>query len=55
MANSLCFVADRCDTNRLRNYIGKEWFLDMSLKQEPTLLAKRISEVLDRPANGDGA
>lgn len=35
----------------LRNYIGKEWFLDMGLKQEPSPLAKRIAEVLDRPAN----
>jgi len=39
----------------LRNYIGKEWFLDMSLKQEPSPLAQRIAEVLDRPAKEDGA
>ena len=25
----------------------------MSLKQEPSPLAKRIAEVLDRPANGE--
>jgi len=37
----------------LRNYIGKDWFLDIALKQEPSPLAKRIAEVLDRPA-GEG-
>jgi hypothetical protein len=34
---------------RLRNYIGKDWFLDIALKQEPSPLAKRIAEVLGRP------
>jgi cystathionine beta-synthase len=41
------------DVNRLRNYIGKDWFLDMALRQEPSPLAKRIAEVLDRPASED--
>jgi len=35
----------------LRNYIGKDWFLDMALKQEPSPLAQRIAEILDKPAN----
>ncbi|KAI0255926.1 tryptophan synthase beta subunit-like PLP-dependent enzyme [Lactifluus subvellereus] len=39
----------------LRNYIGKDWFLDMALRQEPSPLARRIAEVLDRPANEDNA
>jgi len=33
----------------LRNYIGKDWFLEIALQQEPSALAKRIAEVLDRP------
>jgi hypothetical protein len=33
----------------LRNYIGRDWFLDIALQQEPSALAKRIAEVLDRP------
>ncbi|KAH9169917.1 pyridoxal phosphate-dependent enzyme beta subunit [Lactarius sanguifluus] len=37
----------------LRNYIGKDWFLDMALRQEPSPLARRIAEVLDRPASED--
>ena len=43
------------DTDRLRNYIGKDWFLDMALRQEPSPLAQRIAEVLDRPAGEDNA
>ncbi|KAH9066715.1 pyridoxal phosphate-dependent enzyme beta subunit [Lactarius vividus] len=39
----------------LRNYIGKDWFLDMALRQEPSPLARRIAEVLDRPASEDRA
>lgn len=35
--------------HRLRNYIGKDWFLEIALQQEPSALAKRIAEVLDRP------
>jgi len=35
----------------LRNYIGKDWFLEIALQQEPSALAKRIAEVLDRPVN----
>ncbi|KAH9004760.1 pyridoxal phosphate-dependent enzyme beta subunit [Lactarius hatsudake] len=37
----------------LRNYIGKDWFLDMALRQEPSPLARRIAEVLDRPGTED--
>ncbi|KAH9995416.1 pyridoxal phosphate-dependent enzyme beta subunit [Russula compacta] len=37
----------------LRNYIGKDWFLDFALRQELSPLAKRIAEVLDRPAGED--
>jgi len=37
----------------LRNYIGKDWFLDIALRQEPSPLAKRIAQVLDRPAGED--
>ncbi|KAI0305856.1 tryptophan synthase beta subunit-like PLP-dependent enzyme [Multifurca ochricompacta] len=39
----------------LRNYIGKDWFLDMALRQKPSPLAQRIAEVLDRPIGEDGS
>ncbi|KAH9995537.1 pyridoxal phosphate-dependent enzyme beta subunit [Russula vinacea] len=34
----------------LRNYINKDWFLDIAFRQEPSPLAKRIAEVLDLSA-----
>ncbi|KAI9459041.1 pyridoxal phosphate-dependent enzyme beta subunit [Russula earlei] len=37
----------------LRNYIGKDWFLDIALRQEPSPLAKRIAEVLGRSVGED--
>jgi hypothetical protein len=39
--------------DRLRNYIGKDWFLDMALRKEPTSLARRISEVLGQSVGED--
>jgi cystathionine beta-synthase len=39
--------------DRLRNYIGKDWFLEIAFRQEPSALGKRIAEVLGRPA-GEG-
>jgi len=37
----------------IRNYIGKDWFLDIAIRQEPSPLAKRIAEVLGWPAGED--
>ncbi|ETW79055.1 hypothetical protein HETIRDRAFT_323504 [Heterobasidion irregulare TC 32-1] len=36
----------------LRNYIGKEWFLDLALNGDSTQLARQISGVLKRPVPG---
>jgi hypothetical protein len=36
------------EPDRLRNYIGKDWFLDIAIRQEPSPLAKRIAEVLEK-------
>lgn len=36
----------------LRNYIGKEWFLDLALKGDLTQLARQIAGVLKRPVPG---
>lgn len=35
----------------LRNYITKDWFRDIALRQEPSPLAKRIEEVLGSSAS----
>jgi hypothetical protein len=40
-------------TDRLRNYIGKDWFLDIAFRQEPSPLAKRIAEVLGEKEGKD--
>jgi cystathionine beta-synthase len=37
----------------LRNYIGKDWFLEISLRQQPSALGKRIAELLEQPASED--
>ena len=33
-------------TRRIRNYIGKEWFLDLALKGKPSPLSSQIMEIL---------
>jgi len=38
----------------LRNYIGKDWFLDIAIRQEPSALAKRIAEVLEKEGRDTG-
>lgn len=35
----------------LRNYITKDWFHDIALRQAPSPLAKRIREVLGASAS----
>jgi hypothetical protein len=40
-------------SHSLRNYITKDWFHDIALRQEPSPLAKRISEVLGVPASAN--
>lgn len=35
--------------HRIRNYIGKDWFLKMTLQAEPTPLAHTISSILKKP------
>jgi hypothetical protein len=42
---SLTKVCDMA-SHSLRNYITKDWFRDIAFHQEPSPLAKRISEVL---------
>lgn len=41
------------DQNRIRNYIGKEWFLEMTLQAEPTPLANQISSILKKPSGSN--
>jgi hypothetical protein len=33
-------------TRRIRNYIGKEWFLDLALKGKPSPLSYQIKDIL---------
>ena len=33
-------------SRRIRNYIGKEWFLDLALKGEPSPLSHQIKNIL---------
>ncbi|KAF9266972.1 pyridoxal phosphate-dependent enzyme, beta subunit [Marasmius fiardii PR-910] len=39
----------------LRNYIGREWFLNSSLKKEPSALAGLIAQVLQPQANAENS
>ena len=39
-------LTDRLIHRRIRNYIGKEWFLDLALKGEPSSLSRQIKEIL---------
>jgi hypothetical protein len=32
--------------HRIRNYIGKEWFLDLALKGEPSSLSQQMKDIL---------
>lgn len=34
----------------MRNYIGKDWFLDISMRSEASSLSKEIQEIRERPA-----
>ncbi|KAI0272523.1 pyridoxal phosphate-dependent enzyme beta subunit [Gloeopeniophorella convolvens] len=34
----------------LRNYVGKDWFLDIALRKEPSPLANTIASILKRPS-----
>lgn len=35
----------------MRNYIGKDWFLDISMRSETSSLAKEIQEIREKPAD----
>lgn len=35
----------------MRNYIGKDWFLDMAMHSEPSSLAKEIAAIREQPAS----
>jgi len=38
----------------IRNYIGKEWFLDLALKGEPSPLSHQIKNILGSKTNPPG-
>jgi cystathionine beta-synthase len=53
LVNILSYSLTLAFVLRIRNYIGKDWFLKMTLEAPQTSLAKQITSILKRPRGED--